>query len=79
MSCGLPVITTPVANWDGKIVDGTNGFVVKQLDSASIVDALKRGYDSGKKVGDQARLTVQNHASYRIIAKRLEKIYKSII
>jgi glycosyltransferase involved in cell wall biosynthesis len=78
MACGLPVITTPNA---GSIVrDGQEGFIVPIRDVDALYDRMERMRDDTlrKRMGQQARLRVEEF-SWDRYGDRLVEAYPRIV
>jgi glycosyltransferase involved in cell wall biosynthesis len=81
MSCGLPVVTTSVGASDEVIRDGWNGRLVPPGDSVSICNVLSElltDEESGRRLGREARRTVEDHYSMDHIVNRYVELYSRL-
>lgn len=62
MSCGVPVITTPVSGIPELVDDGTNGLLIPQEDPQALADALLRlhnDHELARKLGSAGQTTIR--------------------
>jgi glycosyltransferase involved in cell wall biosynthesis len=72
MSCGLPVIATPVGSVKDYIEDGVNGFIFPRQDVDSLVEklnALLKSPKARETVGAAARQTITKRHNWEQVAK----------
>jgi glycosyltransferase involved in cell wall biosynthesis len=82
MSCGIPIISTKVGSIPEYIIDKENGMLFPKGNSTIlklkiqqlIKDDLKRNY-----IAKSGRKTIETKFNFEISAKKIKKIFKSII
>lgn len=82
MACGLPVIACEGSGVMEIIQEGETGFLVPPENPEALTRVLRKllaDPAQQKRMGDNARQFVAAHASSRILAKRLEAFYFSVI
>lgn len=82
MACGLPCIGTTVGGIPDFVTDGENGILVAAGDSGALKDEIWRLYsDDGKarKMGQQARATVQQGFSMEAVAEAHVETFEGIL
>lgn len=80
MAFGLPCVSTDISTVQQFVVDGENGFLVKS--NNEWIERLVELIDSPslrKKIGENARQTVLDRFSKRVIKKQYLKILESVI
>ena len=78
MSCGLPVVTTPVTGIPELVRDGATGLLVAERDAAGLADALERLLlDEGlrRRLGVDARTAVENGFQIQNTASQLAGVF----
>ncbi|MDD4052569.1 MAG: glycosyltransferase family 4 protein [candidate division Zixibacteria bacterium] len=78
MSCGIPVISTPVGMVPDFIRDGENGIMIDHDDVSGAVAAIRRlsaNERLRKKIGEQARKTVIDHLQWRTTLSGMNGLY----
>jgi glycosyltransferase involved in cell wall biosynthesis len=79
MACGVPVIASPIGVNKHIVKDEVNGFLAST--TLEWVSALNKLYDyphSGKKMGKQGRLEVENNYSLQVILPKLISLLKTV-
>jgi glycosyltransferase involved in cell wall biosynthesis len=80
MACGLPVIVTENVGAKDLVVDGVNGFIVP-VGAAEIISERLRQLNEDpalcRKMGEAAKLTVENGYTWREYGDRLVKFIES--
>jgi glycosyltransferase involved in cell wall biosynthesis len=82
MSCGLPVIATDVRGNRDLISSGKNGILVPSRSPKEIADAILRLLDDEKmrrKLGKNARETIEEQYTWDEISNRMVKCYESLV
>ena len=80
MSCGLPVVVTPVGNLREYIEDGVNGFFFPRSDPDKLADCLVRLLANERlriKVGSAARKTIVDGYSWQNSAENIKRVLKN--
>jgi len=78
MSTGLPVVTTTVGGIPEMIDSGKNGFLVEPADSRALADRILyylEHSEAASEMGFLARKTVENYFDWRLIVKKVVKVY----
>ena len=82
MACGVPVFAFNEGAMTELIQDKINGFLLESLDSEEISDSILK-YMNDKELLDKvkrnASVKVKNELSLRISARKLEKLYESVL
>ena len=79
LSSRLPVVTTNVGGIPEMIEDGKNGFLVPPANSAALSDRiiyLIENPAAASEMANQARETVENRFDWRLIVKKVIKVYR---
>ena len=79
MACGLPIVATDISGNAELIQDDYNGLLVSPGDSKSLCNAIEcllKDVKKAKKLGMEARKTVEKRYSCPIIAKEYMEIYR---
>jgi len=82
MAVGKPVIASRVGGIPEVIKDGVNGLLVEPgnpYDLAEKIMMLSELRDLRLKLGENAKMTVENNYDVNIVAERIEQIYQSLI
>lgn len=70
-ACSRPIITTDRSGCREVVDDGVNGFVVKQRDSADLIEKVEKfialPYEEKKKMGEAGREKVEKNFSRQIV------------
>ena len=78
MSCSKPCVSTDVG--DARIIIGDTGFVVPASDPNELAAGIRKMILLGKttisKLGDKARLRIEENYSLPVMINRYEKLYK---
>jgi glycosyltransferase involved in cell wall biosynthesis len=78
LSTGLPVVTTNVGGIPEMIDSGKNGFLVEPANSRELADRILFYLEhpaEASEMGLRARETIENHFDWRIIVKKVVKVY----
>jgi len=79
LSSRLPVVTTNVGGIPEMIEDGKNGFLVPPANSAALSNRiiyLIENPAAASEMANQARETVENRFDWRLIVKKVLKVYR---
>ena len=82
MACGLPIVATRVGGNIDLIRDGENGILVETENSNQLSEAMKKLLQDkalAKKLGSEARKTVEQRFSLISIADRYLSLYQKLI
>ncbi len=82
MACGLPVVATAVSGTVDVIHDGVNGLLVEPEDPEVLAQAIKRLLDDpefARRLGREARSTVEEKYSLQLVAERYIKLYRELL
>lgn len=82
MACGRPVIGSRVGGIPEIIKDGENGFLFEPLDHRELamkLELLREDEGLRKKLGANARRSVEEGYSWEIVVERVEKVYESLV
>ncbi len=82
MSCGVPVISTPVSGIPELIDDGANGLLVPQDDPEALAAAvlrLHRNRDLAERLSSAGQATVRERFDGDILARRLTTLFEGAI
>jgi len=78
LSTGLPVVTTNVGGIPEMIASGKNGFLVEPANSRALADRILFYLEHpavASEMGFLARETIENHFDWRLIVKKVVKVY----
>jgi len=81
MSCGKPVIVTPVGAIPDYVKDGINGFILNNYDSkklAEIIIRLLKDEKLREKIGAAARESMEDESSKNSFARELTNIFNEL-
>ncbi len=79
LSSRLPVVTTNVGGIPEMIEDGKNGFLVPPANSAALSDRILYLIENpmeASEMANKARETVENRFDWRLIVKKVLKVYR---
>ena len=82
MSCGVPVVSTPVSGIPELIDDGSNGLLVPPDDPEALADALVHLYDDpslGRRLGLAGKETVRRRFDGDVLATKLSSLFGHVI
>lgn len=82
MSYGVPVVSTAVGGIPEIVQHGVSGFLIEPGDLSALAGKLELLIKDNKlreDMGNNARKAVQQHHDINIIAKKLDKIYNSLL
>jgi len=81
MACGIPCVVTDVG--DSTLIVGKTGKVVSARDPAALAhawqDLIDIGRDARRHLGEMARKRIEENFSLKIIARRYEALYESLL
>jgi glycosyltransferase involved in cell wall biosynthesis len=78
LSSGLPVVTTNVGGIPEMITDKKNGFLIEPFNSTELADRILYFLEhpaTAKETGHLARKTIQERFDWRLIVKKVQKVY----
>ncbi|MDB5118127.1 MAG: hypothetical protein JWQ79_3619 [Mucilaginibacter sp.] len=81
MSCGLPVIASNVWGVNNMINDGYTGVLYESENVDQLSDKIKFMIENpiiAKRIGDAARVEIENKYSSKIMSQNYEKIFREI-
>jgi len=81
MSCGKPVIVTPVGAIPDYVKDGINGFILNNYDSkklAEIIIRLLKDEKLREKIGAAARESMEDGSSKNSFTRELTNIFNEL-
>lgn len=82
MACGLPVIATKVGGTPEIINNMKNGVLVPPRNPKEMADELSKlltEEELGKKIGEEAKSTIQNRFSWETNARQLKEAYSQFV
>jgi glycosyltransferase involved in cell wall biosynthesis len=82
MAAGLPVIASRVGSLPEVVADGDNGLLIPAKDPEALAQALARLLDDpalAKKLGDKARLDVEQNFSLDRLGREINEIYGELV
>jgi len=82
LSSSLPVVTTKVGGIPEMIDDGKDGFLVPPANSAVLSDRILYLIEhptDASEMAFQARKTVENRFDWRLIVKKVIKVYQEVL
>ena len=82
MSCGKPVVGTPVAGNPLAIIDGETGFLVRERDTRALAAATARLIDDvelRRQMGAAARRRIENELGWPHLARRYISHFQAMI
>src|SRR5262249_9583363 len=81
MACGVPCVVTDVG--DSAFIVGDTGRVVSSKDPSALAAAwwelLQMGPDERRRLGEAARLRIQEHFDLLAITSRYETLYRNMV
>ena len=78
MSCGIPVISTPVGMVPDFIRNNVNGIMIDHEDIPGAIDAIRRLSANDRlrrEIGEQARKTIVDHLQWRTTLSGMKGLY----
>lgn len=81
MACETPVVATNVGGIPEIVTDGENGLLVEPKKPEQLADAILKIIDDTElrtKLGKNGRETAVKNYDWKIIAEKMEKIYRSV-
>jgi glycosyltransferase involved in cell wall biosynthesis len=82
MSCGVPVVSTPVSGIPELIEDGVNGLLIPPDDPDALAQAVRRldaDRELAGRLGDAGRATVDEKFDGDALARRLASMFERVI
>jgi glycosyltransferase involved in cell wall biosynthesis len=82
MAAGKPIVATNVGGVSECVIDGVTGYLVPPKDPASLAIAIGKLIDDpdhARKMGAEARKTVEQKFSMQVVTKKLCEIYESAV
>jgi glycosyltransferase involved in cell wall biosynthesis len=82
MSCGVPVLSTPVSGIPELIENGTNGLLVPEDDPAALARALltlHRDRDLARELSCAGRATVSERFDGNLLARQLAQLFEQVM
>lgn len=82
MSCGVPVVSTPVSGIPELIDDGTNGVLVPQEDPEALAQAvlmLHQDLDLAWRLGCAGQATVRERFDGNVLTRQLARLFEQVI
>jgi len=82
MACGVPVISTDVADIRIWVLDGKNGYVIPKGDGhalSSKINALLSDPAAWRLMGQEARRTIVERQDYRTEMAKMGSIYMRLV
>ncbi len=77
MSCGLPVVATPVGSIKDYIEDGVNGFIFPRRDTNALayrLNALLKNQKARERIGAAARQTIAQRNTWEQVSKEILRV-----
>lgn len=82
MSCGVPVVTTPVSGIPELVQDGSNGLLVPPDDPAALASAIQRlnaDRALARRLGEAGRATVRERFDGDALAGQLATLFREVL
>ena len=82
MSCGVPVVTTPVSGIPELVEDGTNGLLVRQEDPKALalaVQVLRADPGLARRLGRAGQATVRERFDGDVLARGLATLFERVV
>lgn len=82
MSCGLPVVSTPVSGIPELIDDGVNGLLVPPDDPEALASAVRKLHDDpalARRLAEAGRQTVRRKFDGAASARRLAELFEGVV
>jgi len=82
MSCGVPVVSTPVSGIPELVEDGTNGLLVAPDDPEALADSLlglHRDPDLAARLSREGRTTVRERFDGNVLSRDLATLFQRVI
>ncbi len=77
MSCGIPVVSTPVGIAPEIIKNNENGILIPHKKMAEAISVLIEDGKLRRKLGNNARKTIERKYTWNSVTDRVEECYKS--
>jgi glycosyltransferase involved in cell wall biosynthesis len=81
MSCGVPVVTTPVSGIPELVDDGTNGLVVPEDDPEALARAVEQVHadpELARRIGCEGQKTVRERFDGDVLARELAALFEQV-
>ena len=81
MSCGLPIVATDIGGNNEVIVSGVNGLLVPKKSPQIMAEAILKllnNSDLRKRIGQEARTTIEKYYTWEKIADNILEVYKNL-
>lgn len=78
MSCGAPIVATRIPSFEDLFTDGKDGLLVPVGQPEEIARAVRRAYQLQKELGVNARRTVEERFSARVLYANLSNLIESV-
>ncbi len=80
MSCGKPIVATPIAGIPDAVQDSQTGFIVENFSQAAEkVDLLLSDETLYNKISKNCRKTIENEFNYSVTLPKMVSVFKSSI
>ena len=82
MSCGLPVVATNIGGSNEVITSGVNGFLVSPKSPEEMADKIELLLNDSalrKKIGSEARATIEKNYTWSKVCDRIVKCYEDVL
>lgn len=80
MSCGKPIVATPIAGIPEAVRENQTGFIVENISQAAQkVDLLLSDKTLRERISATCRKTIQEEFTYEITLPKLVRIFKSVV
>jgi glycosyltransferase involved in cell wall biosynthesis len=78
MSCAAPVVATRIPSFEDLLTDGTDGLLVSVGAPDEVAQAVRSAYERQKKLGMNARHTVESGYSSQALYGRLSNLIEAV-
>jgi glycosyltransferase involved in cell wall biosynthesis len=78
MSCGAPVVATRIPSFEDLLTEGENGLLIPVGQPEQIAKAVRRAYQLREDLGREARETIVNRYSSKVLYKNLSDLIESV-
>jgi glycosyltransferase involved in cell wall biosynthesis len=77
MSCGAPVVTTPLRGLADLIEDGHNGLIAPRHDPSQLAESILRAFRERSRLGQAARATIERGYARRRTVANLGQVLRN--